>query len=107
MYAACTSQATPLPSFTGPGILLTHSWQSLAVHAYTINGRHIVSAEGIEQLNAIAVSAEGRFVLTGGAKGVINLRWIHSLQVLFEAHITQCNHSVMIVCIAMIVAIQL
>ena len=83
----------------GPGILLAHSWQSLAIHAYTINGRHIVSAEGIEQLNAFAVSADGRFVLTGGAKGVINLRWIHSLQVccLFEAHIThmqpQCHDS--------------
>lgn len=61
------------------------------MHAYTINGRHVVSAEGIEQLNAFAVSADGRFVLTGGAKGVINLRWIHSLQVccLLKAHVTQ------------------
>ncbi|DBA78126.1 TPA: hypothetical protein ACH3X2_008097 [Trebouxia sp. C0005] len=73
----------------GPGILLAHSWQSLAMHAYTINGRHVVSAEGIEQLNAFAVSADGRFVLTGGAKGVINLRWIHSLQV---AHRYETNN---------------
>lgn len=65
----------------GPGILLAHSRQSLAVHAYTINGRHMASTEGIEQLNAFAVSADGRFLLTGGARGTITLRWIHSLQV--------------------------
>ena len=65
----------------GPGILLAHSWKTLAIHAYTMNGRHIVSAEGTERLNAFAVSADGRFLLTGGAKGIITLRWIHSLQV--------------------------
>ena len=65
----------------GPGILLAHSRQSLAIHAYTINGRHMASTEGTEQLNAFAVSADGRFLLTGGARGIITLRWIHSLQV--------------------------
>ena len=65
----------------GPGILLAHSWTSLALHAYTINGRHMATAEGTERLSALAVSADGRFVLSGGAKGVITLRWLHSLQV--------------------------
>lgn len=65
----------------GPGILLVHSWQSLAIHAYTINGRHLATAEGTERLSALAVSADGRFVLSGGAKGSITVRWIHSLQV--------------------------
>ena len=65
----------------GPGMLLAHSWTSLALHAYTINGRHIATAEGTERLSALAVSADGRFVLSGGAKGVITLRWLHSLQV--------------------------
>ena len=66
---------------SGPGVLLAHSWETLAIHAYTINGRHLATAEGTERLNAFAVSEDGRFLLTGGAKGVITLRWIHSLQV--------------------------
>jgi len=40
-----------------------------------------VSAEGTERLASAAASADGRFVLTGGAKGLIVLRWLHSLQV--------------------------
>ncbi|KAL0021859.1 hypothetical protein WJX77_009077 [Trebouxia sp. C0004] len=89
LHLPCNAPPKLLAIAPGPGILLAHSWQSLAIHAYTINGRHIVSAEGIEQLNAFAVSADGRFVLTGGAKGVINLRWIHSLQV---AHRYETNN---------------
>lgn len=65
----------------GPGILLAHSWKSLAIHAYTVNGRHMATAEGTEKLSAFAVSADGRFLVTGGVKGIITLRWIHSLQV--------------------------
>lgn len=65
----------------GPGVLLAHSWQSLAIHAYTVNGRHLATSEGTERLSALAVSADGRFLLSGGAKGVITLQWIHSLQV--------------------------
>ena len=43
-----------------------------------------VSAEGTERLAAVVASADGRFVLTGGAKGLIVLRWLHSLQVLWS-----------------------
>lgn len=64
-----------------PGILLAHDWKNLAIHAYTINGRHLATAECKERLSAFAVSADGRFLLTGGVKGVITLRWLHSLQV--------------------------
>jgi hypothetical protein len=46
-----------------------------------VNGRHLVSAEGSERLAAMAVSPDGRFLLTAGAKGMVVLRWLHSLQV--------------------------
>ena len=65
----------------GPGILLAHEWKNLAIHAYTINGRHLATAECKERLSAFAVSADGRFLLTGGVKGIITLYWISSLQV--------------------------
>ncbi len=42
-----------------------------------------VSAEGTERLASAVASADGRFLLTGGAKGLIVLRWLHSLQVLW------------------------
>ena len=65
----------------GPGVLLAHDWKNLAIHAYTINGRHMATSECKERLNAFAVSADGRFLLTGGVKGVITLRWLQSSQV--------------------------
>ncbi|KAK9824084.1 hypothetical protein WJX72_007613 [[Myrmecia] bisecta] len=68
----------------GLGMLIAHSQQDLALHAYTINGRHLVSAEGTEKLRALAVSPDGRFLLTGGAKGTVTLRWLHSLQVVLR-----------------------
>jgi hypothetical protein len=46
-----------------------------------INGRPLVAAEGTERLAAAAATADGRFLLTGGAKGSVRLRWLHSLQV--------------------------
>lgn len=73
----------------GSGILLAHDWKNLAIHAYTINGRHLATAECKERLSAFAVSADGRFLLTGGVKGVITVRWLHSLQV---ACIVTCMH---------------
>lgn len=61
--------------------LVAHSHQDLGLHACSVHGRHIVSAECSERLSALAVSPDGRFLLTGGAKGAITLRWLHSLQV--------------------------
>ena len=65
----------------GPGIVVVHSHADLALHAFTVNGRHLVSAEGTERLAAGVATADGRFLLTGGAKGLVTLRWLHSLQV--------------------------
>ena len=63
------------------GLLVAHSPDDLALHSFTINGRLAVSAEGSERLSSLAVSPDGRFLLTGGAKGLVTLRWLHSLQV--------------------------
>ena len=70
-----------LAAAAGQGMLVAHSWQDLSLHAYTINGRHLVSAEGNERLKAMVVSPDGRFLLTGGCKGFITLRWLHSMEV--------------------------
>ena len=63
------------------GQLSVHSWADLALHLYTLNGRHLATAEGTEKLHALAVSPDGRLLLSGGAKGVLTLRQAHSLQV--------------------------
>lgn len=46
-----------------------------------INGRLLVAAESTERLAAGVATPDGRFLLTGGAKGCVRLRWLHSLQV--------------------------
>lgn len=53
-----------------------------------MNGRHLVSAEGTEKLSALVMTPDGKLVLSGGARGVVTLRWLHSLQVssLIRAH---------------------
>ncbi|KAK9837038.1 hypothetical protein WJX84_000368 [Apatococcus fuscideae] len=73
-----------LAAAAGQGMLVAHSWQDLSLHAYTINGRHLVSAEGNERLKAMVVSPDGRFLLTGGCKGFITLRWLHSMEVVLK-----------------------
>lgn len=64
-----------------PGIVIVHSHADLALHSFTVNGCHLVTAEGSERLGAVAATVDGRFLLSGGAKGLITLRWLHSLQV--------------------------
>lgn len=63
------------------GFLLAHSWADLSLHLFTVNGRRLVSAEGTERLNAVQILPEGKLLLTGGGKGMVTLRWLHSLQV--------------------------
>ncbi len=57
-----------------------------------VNAVMQVSAEGTERLASAAASADGRFVLTGGAKGLIVLRWLHSLQVGSRFSARACDH---------------
>jgi WD40 repeat protein len=63
------------------GLVLTHSQADLCLHSFTVNGRHRVSFDCTERLFAMTVSPDGKFILTGGAKGVITLMWLHSFQV--------------------------
>ena len=71
------------------GQLTAHSWADLTLHLFSVNGGHLASAEGTEKLHALRVSPDGRFLLSGGAKGVLTLRHAHSLQVcLIAGHVT-------------------
>ncbi len=46
-----------------------------------VNGRPMVAVETTERLAAACATQCGRFLLTGGTKGAVALRWLHSLQV--------------------------
>lgn len=63
------------------GHLIAHS-VDLSLHSFTLNGRLQQSADCTERFSAMAVSPDGRFILTGGMKGIITLMWLHSFQVL-------------------------
>lgn len=49
--------------------------------------------ECTERLSAMHISPDGRFLLTGGPKGVISLMWLHSFQVHDVTLILQQSHS--------------
>ncbi len=51
------------------------------LYLYTVNGRLIKSMDAAEKLEALLVSNDTRFLLTGGSKGSVSLRWLHSLEV--------------------------
>lgn len=63
------------------GLLVAHSQANLSLHSFTVNGRHRLTCECTERVATLAVSPDGKFMLTGGAKGVITLMWLHSFQV--------------------------
>lgn len=72
------------------GTLVFFSSQDFAIHSYTINARHVESAGSSEKVLSMAISPDGRYILTGGAKGLITLRYLHSLQVRLLSPLSSC-----------------
>ena len=70
-----------LAAAPGPGLLAAHAPGDLTLHVLDCNGRHLAFAPGTERLAALAVSPDGRFLLTGGQRGAVALHWLHSLEV--------------------------
>src|SRR5947209_5632397 len=73
--------ASLLAAAPGPALLAAHCGADLALHVLSCNGRLLVSACAAERLSAMAPSPDGRFLVTGGARGVASLLWLHSLEV--------------------------
>eukprot|EP00854_Cymbomonas_tetramitiformis_P008121 gene8121-9651_t len=63
------------------GLILTYSHKDLSMHTYTVNGQHVASADTCERLNALATTNDGKFVVTGGEKGIVIVRHSHNLQI--------------------------
>lgn len=65
----------------GDGGLVAYSAADLSLHAFTVNGRRLASAEAGERLGALAFGGGGgEFVVTGGARGVLAVRRFHDLR---------------------------
>ena len=65
----------------GAAMLVAHSVEDLSLHSLTLNGRQRKTVECTERYSAMCISPDSRFLLTGGAKGIITLMWLHSFQV--------------------------
>lgn len=77
-----TNVATPALQLSElAGLVVLHCRDNLALHLCTVNGRLLRSVEAVEKLEALLVSSDARFLLTGGSKGSVTLRWLHSLEV--------------------------
>jgi len=61
-------------------IVVAYSADGDTLCSYTINGRWLQSALARERLYAATLSEDGKVVLTGGARGLVVLRWVDSLK---------------------------
>ena len=60
--------------------IVAYSADGDALCSYTINGRWMQSALARERLYAVTLSEDGKVLLTGGARGLVVLRWVGSLK---------------------------
>ncbi len=75
----------------GPALLAAHCGADLGLHVLSCNGRLLVSACAAERLAAIVPSPCGRFLVTGGARGVASLLWLHSLEARMTLPAPDCS----------------
>ena len=61
-------------------LMMVHSHEDMALHSFTVNGRHIATVGGSEALHCCAVSPCGRFLLLGGDQGIATLLTAHDLE---------------------------
>ncbi|WVZ77789.1 hypothetical protein U9M48_025613 [Paspalum notatum var. saurae] len=66
------------------GRLVIYSDSDLSLHMYSINGKHIASAESNSRLNCMELSCCGEFMVCAGDHGQIVLRSMHSLDVVWR-----------------------
>ena len=62
------------------GLIVVYSPQDVTLHVCTVSGKWLASAEEPEAINALALSSDEEFVMTGGNSGVVRVRWFHSLE---------------------------
>lgn len=63
------------------GSIVTYSLVDRMLHTYSINGDHIAEASAGEKLYAMMFSENGEFLITGGDRGVVVIRFIHNLKI--------------------------
>jgi hypothetical protein len=56
----------------------------LALHVFTVNGRHMASEAVGERLFALTISQDGEFVLMGGEGRSLTVRYLHNLSLAFR-----------------------
>lgn len=70
------------------GNIVAHSWGNRALHTFSLNGRPLATVPRLpERLYALACTADGALLLTGGGRGVVGVRQVHSLELLREVRI--------------------
>eukprot|EP00164_Ancoracysta_twista_P003908 GFYU01005239.1.p1 GENE.GFYU01005239.1~~GFYU01005239.1.p1 ORF type:complete len:1869 (-),score=444.28 GFYU01005239.1:22-4860(-) len=73
-----------LVAISSQGKIITYSLDVLMLHLYSINGDQLASIDVYERLNHIVFTGPGDHFLTGGEKGVINLRQTWNLRRVHE-----------------------
>lgn len=63
------------------GMVVLYSHDDLMLHVVSLNGVWLAHAEANGRLSCIAASASGDFIVTGGERGSIVVRWVHDLQI--------------------------
>lgn len=63
------------------GNIVTYSLVDRMLHCYSINGKHLADASASERLYTMMFSENGEFLVTGGDRGVVQIRTTHNLKV--------------------------
>lgn len=63
------------------GLLVFYSHDDLMLHVVSLNGTWLGHAEANGRLSCMAISGSGDFLVTGGERGSIVVRWVHNLEV--------------------------
>ncbi len=70
------------------GNMVAHSWADRSLHAFSLNGHPLARVPHLpERLYALAATADGALLLTGGQRGVVGIHHVHSLEQIHEVHI--------------------
>ena len=62
------------------GYLLAYSNDDMTLYTYTTNGEFVARKGAGERLHCFRMSEDNKVIVTGGERGLLVMRWVHSLE---------------------------
>jgi len=72
-----------------PGYLVAHSWASLRMHVFWLNGQHLLSTTMPAKIECMITDSTGLILITGSSHGILSFREIWSLEEVKSVDLSQ------------------